>query len=144
MDRGIVEVSIESLNESMDKFIGSYSRSASSLIVNQNFNKGRNDTALKPKFLEQYPYAQLSAIRDTRTCNFCGLLDGHIISTAREDFRDGTWNPTYHKFCRCIWIFIHRNEIQYKKIKDNWKFNQKFIDAHLDEMHLKKLRLRGI
>jgi len=51
------------------------------------------------------PFAQWSAVNDSKTCDFCGWADDRIFNTTVEPY-----DPPVHFGCRCIIAFIKINE----------------------------------
>lgn len=81
---------------------------------------------------KQFQAAMYSAILDNKVCSYCESLDGLKISLDHPDYKSGDYSPPQHKNCRCVWIYIHKNE---PKVKLNWdKFKKKkgpdFVTAH--------------
>jgi hypothetical protein len=126
------------------KDILNYAKGIAQTVSAKAYNKGRKDKVTRA-MLMSYPLAQLSEILDTKTCELCKALDGHIISTRDIRFLQGKFDPPFHNYCRGTWIFIHKDEMDSQHMKPNWPKNiESIIEEHLDKGHLKHLHWKGL
>ena len=85
-------------------------------------NVGRNRAAI----IAGSKMAQYSALLDRRTCPLCESLDGMYVEVGSADHLEFT--PPIHNRCRCIWVYIGREErmpsVNFERPK------QELIDKH--------------
>ena len=83
-------------------------QATANIVVNDAINEGRNE-GLQAGDIQGYQY---SAILDDRTCALCEDLDG--MTLVRGDARFDEFNPPIHDRCRCVWIGVLSDEVDFR------------------------------
>lgn len=92
-------------------------------VVEEAYSEGRRDAATELQVVG----AQISAILDSSTCEFCYAKDGLTIDLRTEEgmrLLDEN-NPPFHGNCRCELVYIEPEE---SFRDDNADFEQKFMN----------------
>lgn len=98
---------IAAVNDIFAGFYDDVVNITSAAVVAMGINKGRKDVF--DDNASDISLYQYSAILDTKTCPTCDELDGSIVD--EKGYKDTTFDPPVHHYCRCIWVAILKDEL---------------------------------